>query len=124
MTEPRHLPRLTAELTVRSTEAGGRRGPVFSGYRPQALLDGVIEFPPGTRTAPVVFNDCQLNFDEESIGPGHAGSVRVYPFHPEYWGDVRIGDLIGLYEGYRLVGTLRVSSPLQNPAEARERLSG
>ncbi len=116
MTEPRHLPKLTAELTVRATEDGGRKSAVYPGYRPQALLDGVVAFPPGTRSAPVVFNDCQLNFDGDPVSPGQAGAVRVYPFHAEYWTNVRAGDLIGLYEGYRLIGTLRILTEIEEGA--------
>ena len=100
MTEPRHLPRLIADLVVRPTEEGGRRQPVYSGYQPQALLQGVIDLSDKDARREVVFNDCQLGFDGGPVKPGgEAANVRVYPLSPEHWEDVRPGEIVGLYEG-------------------------
>lgn len=102
-------------MFVRTTAEGGRRTPVNTGYRPQALLQGVIDLSDGDARREVIFNDCQLGFDGGPVEPGgEAANVRVYPFSPEYWGSVRPGDVVGLYEGWRLVGSLRIVASLES----------
>ena len=114
MNEPSSAQRLIGEVALRATADGGRRSGVLSGYRVQALLEGIVDFPPGTRSAPVVFNDCAVYFDAELLSPGQNIAARIYPLAPEFWSKVRPGDILGLYEGYRLVGSARIDGNIES----------
>jgi hypothetical protein len=94
---------IRAELALRTTEDGGRRGPFASGYRPQWDL--------GDRTPDgrILYSDAELWLETEAmLSPGCTAIVRLHPFFPEYWGGVREGATLGMYEGNRLLGEARV----------------
>jgi hypothetical protein len=90
-------------LTLLTTENGGRKVPVASGYRPQWDL--------GHRTEDgrIAFSDAEVWLQDELIlNPGGIAVVRLHPFFPEYWQDVHEGSVLGLYEGDRRLGEARV----------------
>jgi hypothetical protein len=78
----------------------------------QALLSGVRDLSTAPSRVGVEFNDCRLDFDEATIELGQSLTARVYPLAAEYWIDVAAGDVIGLHEGHRLVGSIRVTRPI------------
>lgn len=87
----------------------------MSGYRVQALLSGVRDLWAAPSRVGVMFNDCRLDFDEGLLEPGESTTARVYPLVPEYWAGVAAGDVIGLYEGPQLVGSVRILSRIGIP---------
>jgi hypothetical protein len=115
MTEPTDRPRLVGELSLRPTEEGGRKRGIVSGYRVQALLSGVRDLSAAPSRVGVMFNDCRLDFDEATLDPGQSITARVYPLVAQYWIDIAVGDVIGLYEGHRLVGSVRALGRIGTP---------
>lgn len=88
-----------AQLTLRPTDAGGRKRAISSDYRPDWNL--------GKRTAtgemeisgaPVTLEDA------ESISPGGSGRVRLHPLWREAWTELKPGTEIDMHEGRRVVG--------------------
>jgi hypothetical protein len=71
-----------------------------------------------------MFNICVIYFDEELLLPGQSTSARMYPLAPEFWSEVRPGDTLGLYEGWRLVGSARIDRPIESEAERELGLVG
>jgi hypothetical protein len=102
-----------ASLSLLTTDQGGRRGPFASGYRPQWDL--------GQRTEDghILFSDAEVWLEDElMLPPGAAAVVRLHPFFPEFWEDVRPGAVLGLYEGNTRLGeaeVLEVVRPRSNP---------
>ena len=97
-TDPVRL--IEAEITLRPTALGGRHGPIISGYRPGFRLRGV---------------DTKYQFDAaihleavNILGPGESTLARLAPFRPEFWTDVKPGDILHFYEGLREIGTATV----------------
>jgi hypothetical protein len=92
-----------AELSLRATDDGGRKGPIASGYRPQWDL--------GDRTEDggIVYSDAEVWLETElMLSPGCTTIIRLHPFFPEYWERVQAGATLGLYEGNRLLGEARI----------------
>jgi hypothetical protein len=79
------------------------------------LLTGVRDLSAVPRGTAVEFNDCRLDFDQGLLEPDERTTARVYPLVPEYWAGIAAGDVIGLYEGPQLVGSVRVLSRIGTP---------
>jgi hypothetical protein len=114
MTEPTDRPRLIGELTLVPIEEGGRKRGIVSGYRGQALLSGVRDLSAAASRVGVEFNDCRLDFGEAILELGQSTTAMVYPLVAKHWIDVAAGDVVGLYEGYRLVGSIRITRPIRS----------
>ena len=99
---------LKGELTVRRTEDGGRLLPIQSKYAPDALLWGA----PDSVTGGEPVHGCGVLFEGDPIAPGSTREVELEPRHPSSWGDVSVGDELGLYEGPRRTATFRVRRAL------------
>lgn len=85
-------------LRVTRTDEGGRRFPVFSGYRPNWDIGNLHEGQP-------TFNDAMLSVEQAPhLEPGAEGTVRVHPLSPELWAHVVTGQHIKMQEGSRVVG--------------------
>ncbi len=102
-------PDIEGEVTFIPTEAGGRSGPVSSGYRPQFYYDGddrdaIQEYP-----------------DVEHVSPGDTARVIFSFGSPEaHWGKVNPGMMFLIREGSRTVGYGRVTRVLELEHSARE----
>ena len=91
-----------ASLSLLATEDGGRKGPFASGYRPQWDV-GLRE------DGRILFSDAEVQLENDlKLEPGDTTVVRLHPFFPEFWRDVREGSMLGLYEGNRKLGEARV----------------
>ena len=101
-------------ISVRSTAEGGRRHPVFSGYRASFWL-GRSE---GGRRA---YNDAGVYLTEsEELAPGQTGDASLVPLRPEYWRHLRCGDTIEMSEGSRVVGIATVLAVHPNSDSSRQ----
>ncbi|SPE22020.1 conserved hypothetical protein [Candidatus Sulfotelmatomonas gaucii] len=104
---------IEAEVTFLPTDAGGRRGPAFSGYRPQFFYDGrdwdALQFYP----------------DVEQVKPGDTVRVHFAFLSPQYHaGKVVPGKIFLVREGQRVVGYGCVTKILdleESAQRARER---
>lgn len=103
---------LSGTLSLRSTAVGGRHTPIGTGYRPDASLGRVVDdLRPG-----VGLHGCIVEFEGDPIEPGSSRPVKVVPRHPEDWRSIIPGTEVGIHEGARRVGTLRVSMGLDADA--------
>jgi hypothetical protein len=94
---------IRARLRLASTEEGGRRGPLVSGYR------AAWHFGDFTEDGVIVLNDAPITIEgRDWLGPGGEASVRLHPLHFEFWNDARPGREIELMEGTRRVGIATV----------------
>jgi hypothetical protein len=88
---------IRARLRLLTTEEGGRRTPIVSGYRscwsfPNELTNDMHDGP--------------LTIEEASnLGLGEEATVRLHPLSPEYWPRIGPGRKLGMHEGAKLVGT-------------------
>jgi translation elongation factor EF-Tu-like GTPase len=92
-----------AQITLVTTDAGGRATPFASGYRPQfwlyqATIDGHRAYCDAE-----IFLECR-----ELLRPGETAKAWLAPSRPDYWDRVRIDDEVEFYEGARLIGTATV----------------
>lgn len=106
-------PDVEAEVTLRSTEAGGRATPAASGYRPQHrvlpeyLTSGVHDY-----------------LGIPTLSPGGSAVATITFIRPEvYPHSLDAGDLIEISEGSHIVGHARVLRVL-NPILQRESSAG
>jgi len=105
MTWPKDI---EAELIFLPTEAGGRKGPAFSGYRPQFFYDGQD------------WDAIQVYPDVERVNPGD--TVRAYFafLRPEmHLGKIMPGKLFLIREGNRVVAYGRVTRLIELEESAR-----
>lgn len=85
------------------TEEGGRRKPVFSGYRPAFQIGRV-----GPLGQPE-HNGAQLTFEPDTtVYPGDVAEGHLTPHFPAFWSEVSVGDSIGVFEGSKQVGAVEV----------------
>jgi translation elongation factor EF-Tu-like GTPase len=99
---------IEGEVTFLSTEANGRSGPAFSGYRPQFFYDGqdwdALQFYP----------------DVEQVNPGDSVRVHFAFLRPQYHvGKISPGKIFLIREGQRVVGYGCVTKILNLEESAR-----
>jgi len=104
-------PDIEAEITFVPTEQGGRRGPAFSGYRPQFYYEGtdwdaVQEYP-----------------DVEKVLPGQTVRALLSFMRPQlHVGRVTEGMEFLVREGQRTVARGRVTKILGLAERAKDRV--
>src|SRR5580658_7419749 len=98
MTPQDKYPHFTAELSLLSTEAGGRRNPIASGYRCNCWLS--VNHDDDRSTHDATFRLVQT----EQLSPGESGIADVVPHVPSYWRQLRAGSKFELREGPRKIG--------------------
>ncbi|GAA3527979.1 hypothetical protein AFL01nite_02840 [Aeromicrobium flavum] len=85
-----------ARLRLLTTEQGGRRTPIISGYR------SCWGFPPELHGD---MHDGPLLIErQEALAPGEVAIVRLHPLVPDLWPRVSEGLRLGMFEGPRKVG--------------------
>jgi len=88
----------TARLRLLSTEAGGRKMPIWTNYRPSFDVGGTWQ-----RTS--TLNDARISLVErDALAPDEEALVIIEPLTPEFWGQLRVGSTITVQEGSRVVG--------------------
>ena len=82
-----HVRGFRADLYLLTTDDGGRRGCIRSGYRPP------IDFGVKTENGERMYNDCEIILeDRERMYPGETARVTIRPYHPALlWGVLRVG---------------------------------
>jgi hypothetical protein len=109
---------LRAKLRLTRTEDGGRKGPVYSGYRSTWAWGGLTE------DGLEIHHDASLTLESGvRLGLGEERTVRLYPIAPEFWAGLALGQRIEMREGHRVVGrgrahrarrSERVNAPLSD----------
>jgi len=100
-----------AEIFFLSAEAGGRKTPFFSGYRPQFFYDGHD------------FDAIQYYPDVERVYPGDKVRAYLAFLSPHlHVGNVGVGTMFLVREGFRTVGYGRVTQVLDLEQSARRDL--
>ena len=102
-------PFFKVRLRLLETEEGGRKGPIFSDYRPSWDLGN-------TWLGEATINDGRVFLeDRDELAPGAEGLARIEPLACEFWGRVRPGSVIAMQEGKRLVGYATVLEIFSRP---------
>lgn len=89
-----------AKLCFLQPEEGGRKAPVFSGYRPP------VYFGLHGRDGEKLYNDCLITLEgRDQVSPGEECYARIRPYHPELLQDVLKPNVsFEVAEGARVVG--------------------
>ena len=100
---------IEAEVELLPPERGGRRSPIWSGYRCNCWI-GSTEG--GERT----YNDATFFLvDGERLEPGARGRARVQPHFPDEWSELIQGSTFELCEGRRIVGVATITGLFPPP---------
>jgi translation elongation factor EF-Tu-like GTPase len=105
---------IQAKLYLLTTEEGGRRTGIASGYRPPIYFDD---------------NDNNHGYDgvitlenQEQASPGEEFSVRIDFLHPELVSHLlKRGTRFNIREGERVVATGTIIKPLSSPLELQRK---
>jgi hypothetical protein len=101
---------IRTEVRMRSTADGGRRNPIFSGYRCNCWIGA--RTPEGEKA----YNDAAIYLEsQDRLEPGETAMARLQPAVPEYWTHVDVGLVIELCEGSRVKGEATVVELLSRP---------
>lgn len=94
---------LKVRLRLVPTELGGRKGPIFSDYRPSWDLKNTWNGRP-------TINDGRVLLDGiGELAPGADGPAFIEPLAEEFWGAVDVGAVVPMQEGSRIVGYATVT---------------
>ncbi|MBX3217135.1 MAG: DUF5063 domain-containing protein [Labilithrix sp.] len=80
------------------TDAGGRKTPICSNYRP------TFDLGLSWMGKPVVNDGRIMLIDHDELAPGAEGLVRIEPMFSEFWATVRDGAVVPVQEGAQIVG--------------------
>jgi hypothetical protein len=89
---------ITARLRLTPTDAGGRKTPVRSNYRPMFDVGASWMGKPSVNDGRIML------VDRDELAPGYEGLVRIEPMFSEFWGNLREGAMVPVQEGARVVG--------------------
>jgi translation elongation factor EF-Tu-like GTPase len=91
---------LRIKLMVLPTEFGGRRSPVYWGYRVDWSLS----------TTSLTLNGGVVKTLESTtrINPGEIAEVHLFPFVKDLWAGVAVGHQLRMQEGARIIGIATV----------------
>ncbi|MBY8864006.1 hypothetical protein K7711_46615 [Nocardia sp. CA2R105] len=88
---------IRARLQLLTTEQGGRRAPLHSGYRAHWA------FPPDMHAEN---HDAPLTLETvRTLAPGEEAMIRLHPLRPDLWPTITPGVRLSMLEGARLVGS-------------------
>ncbi len=93
---------LTARLRLVPTDAGGRKTPIRSNYRPTFDLGGLWMGKPAVNDGRIML------IEQDELAPGAKGLVRIEPMFSEFWATARGGAVVPVQEGARVVGHVTV----------------
>ena len=102
---------LRVRLRLLRADEGGRKTGIVSGYRPDWDIGNVEGGRPTFNGAAVRLENADL------LQPGHETTVRLLPFAPGFWLNVRSGQEIAMHEGARVVGRAVVLEAAVNSAK-------
>jgi translation elongation factor EF-Tu-like GTPase len=103
---------IRAEVRVLEHAEGGRRHPIFDGYRPDWNIGNTVDGTPTINGAPISIEGADVAHGAETV------VMRLHPIVPELWGHVTPGMSIDMHEGGRVVGVGRVLEVV-SPANER-----
>lgn len=89
---------IAARLRLTPTDAGGRKTPIRSNYRPTFDLGLSWMGKPAVNDARIML------IDRDELAPGAEGIVRIEPMFAEFWANIREGAVVPVLEGARVVG--------------------
>ena len=99
-------PDFIAELQYRTTEEGGRKTPVFTGYRPQ------VKFA----FSEMQTSGIQTFIDKETVYPGDKVIAEIIVLSTSFFeGSVEVGTSFEFREGSRVIGNgviIEIRNPL------------
>ncbi len=98
---------IEAEATVVSSEEGGRRTPIYSGYRPNWRDAGLRHLNRGMGSVEVV--------DEDSLAPGATGKITIRTVPRSLWQGLEAGSRLEMCEGPNLVARVTVTRVVREP---------
>lgn len=88
-----------ALLRLVPTERGGRRRPIYSGYRSS------WHWGERSKGGLAIHHDAPLTIEAgDQLDLGEEATVRLYPLHPEFWVTIAPGHHVEMREGSRVVG--------------------
>ena len=90
--------RLRARLRKTTPDEGGNDRPVISGYRPDWNLGQHEAF------SPTLGGGAVRLLSAESIAPGESAEIEIVPWFVEGWWNVRVGTVLPMHEGARVLG--------------------
>jgi len=90
--------RVRVRLTLLSSEEGGRRAPIASGYRPSFWL-GCSQ-----RGGPQLHDAAVTLIGRDLLEPGNSAAAELIPSLPEAWSNSEPGQALPIHEGSRVVG--------------------
>jgi hypothetical protein len=96
----------TARLRLTPADAGGRKTPIGSNYRPTFDLGGSWLGKPALNDGRIML------IEQDELAPGAEGLVRVEPVFSEFWATVREGAVVPVQEGARVVGHVTIERVL------------
>ncbi|WP_290051998.1 hypothetical protein [Amycolatopsis solani] len=91
---------IRARLRLLTTEQGGRRTPITSGYRSHWAFPP--DHHPDRHDGPVTLDAVR------TLAPGEEAMVRLHPLVPDLWPPLIPGLRLTMYEGARVVGFAEV----------------
>ena len=103
-------PRFKVEVRLLATEAGGRRSPIHTDYRPDWDVGN------SWLGKPTINGGRLFLEDRDELAPGEQCVGRIEPILPELWGRIRVGSMIAAQEGSRVVAHARVLEIVDCPA--------
>ncbi len=103
-----------ARLRLLPTELGGRKGPIFSDYRPNWDLKNTWHGQPAIHDGRVRLDGIQ------DLAPGAEGPAFIEPVAEEFWGAVEVGAVLPMQEGSRIVGHATVTEVIRPAYLTRE----
>lgn len=102
-------PYFRVTLRLLAADEGGRKGPIFSDYRPSWNLGNTWQGEPTINDGRVFLED------RDELAPGVEGEARIEPLRSEFWGHVVPGTVIAMQEGNRVVGYATVREIVARP---------
>ena len=100
---------LDVRLRLLPTEAGGRSRPIGSDFRADWDLKRTWNGEPTLNGAPVWLPEDRV------LAPGEEGAATLKPIAEEHWAHLKIGDVLPMHEGPRVVGTAIVTAIARPP---------
>ena len=95
---------IEARVALRSTESGGRKRPIASGYRCGFLIGN--PFDGGEQQ-----NDAAIYLvDIDELAPGSEAKARLRPAVPGAWTSISVGAALLMCEGPRTIGSATVTA--------------
>jgi hypothetical protein len=105
---------LKVQLRLLTTDVGGRRSPILTGYSPNWDLGTSWHGEPSLHSGKVLLEDLS------ELAPGGQGVALIAPLAEEFWGLIETGAKLTMQEGPRIVGHAAVFDVMRPAYLTRE----